>query len=656
MVSRYLFMLTLGNISKSFAGRDLYIDASLQVNRGDRIGLVGPNGAGKSTLFSIILGDESPDNGSVNVERGVTVGFLPQETAPVANETVMELAMSINEEMAELYSIVKKHEAEGTEEDETYHIAQEKYVEYGGYQLEPKAKRILKGLAFRDSDFERPARELSGGWVMRAHLAKLLVMEPTLLMLDEPTNHLDLETVMWFQNYLKLYPGGILMISHDREFLNCLVGSIVEVRARKLQKYRGNYDNYLEQKDALAVQQLAAYKNQQKEMERLQQFADRFRAKASKASQAQAKLKQIARMDKLEAPEAEDRVMRGFRFPQPKRSGQRVMELKDIYQAYGQTRVYEGLNAEVERDQRTVLVGPNGAGKSTLLKIMAGALDFEKGERKVGHNVTVGYFSQNRVEMLDSSRTVLEEATAMEHPVTEQVARTILGSFLFQGDDVFKPVSVLSGGEKSRLGLVKLLLAPPNFLLMDEPTTHLDMASIEALISALKQYQGTLVFISHDVYFIKSMAETVWQVHAGKVTPFAGGYDYYLEKTQAESEKVALTAGEKLEDHRGNQTIALPEKSKNTPRPVRKTKEQKRKEAEERQARSKIKKDLEKEVARLEERILHLESRQKELLDELQNPAPDRAKRVNEEMYEVQIELNKVSEAWEEKGEALMSL
>src|SRR5947207_4874875 len=394
---------------------------------------------------------------------------------------------------------------------------------------------------------------MSGGWSMRAHLARLLAMEPDLLLLDEPTNHLDLESLQWFQEYLKNYPGAIVMISHDREFLNQLVGAIVEIAHSKLIRYRGNWDNYVEQKAAREEQQLAAYKNQQKEIASLQLFADRFRAKASKASQAQSKLKQIDRMEKIAAPVARGKTIK-FHFPQPVRSGLRVIALKDVDHAYGDVVVYRGMQYHAERGQRTVLVGPNGAGKSTLLKLLAGVLPVQHGARELGHNVRIGYFSQNRIDVLNASHTVLDSARDMPNPVSEQTARTVLGSFLFRGDDVFKTVAVLSGGEKSRLALVRLLLDQPNLLLMDEPTTHLDVGSIDALIGALKQYHGTLIFISHDVHFIRAIATSVLHItaspartagakHTGsKLMFYPGDYDYYLDKSKATSARTALTA------------------------------------------------------------------------------------------------------------------
>src|SRR5437763_5777701 len=549
--ARFPAMLTVSQLSKSFDGRALFDDVSLQVNRGDRIGLVGPNGAGKSTLFALLLGDLPPDKGTVAIEKNATIGFLPQETAAAGDETVLELACS---KVAHASSL----RAEEKRKLEAYAT----FDEHLGWELEPKAKRVLAGLAFRETDFDRPARVLSGGWIMRAHLARLLVMQPDLLLLDEPTNHLDLESLQWFQEYLRTYPGAIVMISHDREFLNQLVGSIVEIAHSKLVCYRGDWDSYVEQKAAREEQQLAAYKNQQKEIASLQLFADRFRAKASKASQAQSKLKQIDRMRKIAAPIARGKTIK-FHFPQPVRSGQRVITLKDVDHAYGDVVVYRGMQYQAERGQRTVLVGPNGAGKSTLLKLLAGVSPVPHGVRELGHNVRTGHFSQSRIDVLNARHTVLESARDMPNPVSEQTARTVLGSFLFRGDDVFKTVSVLSGGEKSRLALVRLLLDPPNLLLMDEPTTHLDVGSIDALIGALKQYHGTLIFISHDVHFIRAIATSVLHITAGpagtegRLTFYPGDYDYYLDKSKATSARIALTADQNLQNRQTNRSITL---------------------------------------------------------------------------------------------------
>ncbi len=657
------FMLTLSGVTKSFGARILFEDVSLQVNHADRIGLVGPNGAGKSTLLSLILRESTPNEGTILFEKDVSVGYLPQESAPCGEETVLELATNISGEIATLRRLMKDHEGRGLADTDAYHEAQFRFSELNGYQLEPKAKRILSGLAFRESDFHRPAREMSGGWVMRAHLARLLVHEPDLLLLDEPTNHLDLESLLWFQNYLQGYPGAIFMISHDREFLNRLSESIIDIKQGQLHRYRGNYDSYLVQLVAREEQHLAAYKNQQKEIQSLQTFADRFRAKASKASQAQSKLKQIERMEKIEAPVRDDKKIK-FRFPQPPRSGLKVIALEDIHQAYGPNVVYHGMNFAAERGQRIVLVGPNGAGKSTLLKILADVVPFQHGKREPGHNTRLGYYSQYRIDTLNPSRGVLEEALTVAHHLPEQNVRSVLGSFLFRGDDVFKKVAVLSGGEKSRLALVKFLLDPPNLLLMDEPTTHLDMASIDALVGALKQFEGTLIFISHDVYFIRALASTVLHIDAGKLTPYAGDYQYYLDKSKAVSERSALTAGHDS----GGTTRACPPNGgsprvnrggspqdpiASTQKPRNKSKEQKRIEAEERQARSRERKAHQEKLAKIEADILRLETQQKELTARLEDPstyASGNVTELNRELLDLTESLKLLNRDWESLG------
>lgn len=616
-------MLSVSNVSKTYAGRTLFAGVSFHINRGEKIGLIGPNGAGKTTLFSLLLREITPDDGLVTMEKGLDFGFLPQESAPVGDMTVLELATS--------------------------HVH-----EHSAWEAEPKAKRILKGLAFRESDFDRNARTLSGGWVMRAHLARLLVQEPDLLLLDEPTNHLDLESLIWFQEYLQSYPGAILMISHDREFLNALTDAILEIAHSKVNRYRGNYDDYLREKAARMEQMQGAYDNQQREIAKMQQWADRFKAKANFASRAQDKLKMIGRMEKLDAPMAAAKTVK-FRFPQPPRSGQRVLTLKGLDFAYGQTPVYQGLDFEVERGQRQVLVGPNGAGKSTLLKLMAGALKPQGGKHELGHNVKLGYFAQYRGDVLNMKHTVLQSAMDLPSRPGENLCRTLLGSFLFHGDDVFKPVGVLSGGEKSRLALVRLLLDPPNFLLMDEPTTHLDMGSIDALISALEDYEGTLVFISHDVHFIRAMARSVIHIAGGVITPYAGDYQYYLDKTKATSAREALTA---------NLTNSQPTvwAAPSAPAPVvpAKTKEQRRQEADARNARSKARKEVEQKISKIEAELATLDKRKHEIVALLQDGATyaDAVKfrALSEELEKIEPAVAKQTSAWEKATEELEAL
>ena len=577
-------MLTIANISKSYGPRTLFAEVSLNIARTDRLGLVGANGAGKSTLFNIILGKDNPDEGLIEWERGANFGFLPQESAPAGDETILQIATSGG-----------KLEPEN---DDDWDI---------DYTLEPRAKKILAGLGFRETDHEKVAKTFSGGWVMRAHLARLLVSEPTLLLLDEPTNHLDLEALLWFQDYLTRYPGGLVVISHDRAFLNALCTGMIELRGQRLHCYNGNYDDFIEERVARKDRQQAMFKNQQREIAHLQTFVDRFGAKASMASRAKSKEKQIARLEEAAIDEPEDDLKKiQFRFPQPPRSGLKVMKLEHVQQAYGEHVVYQDLNFECERGQRTVLVGPNGAGKSTLLKILAGVIPINGGLREEGGNVITGYFAQNRVDNLNPKLTVLEnvmELRTTENGLTEQQARGMLGTFLFRKDDVNKRVSVLSGGEKSRLALVKLMINPPNFLLMDEPTTHLDIMSIDALIAALKTYEGTLYFVSHDVHFIREIAKTVLHVHSGRLTNYAGDYAYYLEKSKSGNERAALTAG--FTDARPKQDEAP--KAEKPKAPVKPSASDIRK--------------LKADVAKCEQQVSELEAKQAQITAELADPA-----------------------------------
>ena len=613
-------MLTIADVSKSYGTRELFSDVSLFIARTDRLGLVGPNGAGKSTLFSLILGEERPDTGTIEWERGADFGFLPQESAPVGDETVLEIATSGKKLIPD---------------EDDYDI---------DYTLEPRARKILAGLGFKEGDADKLAKTFSGGWVMRAHLARLLVAEPALLLLDEPTNHLDLEALLWFQDYLTRYPGGLVVISHDRAFLNALCTGMLELRAGTLHYYHGNYDSFLKEKEARKTQQAAVYKNQQREIAHLQTFVDRFGAKASLATRAKSKEKQIERLKAVAVEEPEDELRRiNFKFPQPPRSGLKVVELKNVQQAYGEHVVYRDLNFTAERGQRIVLVGPNGAGKSTLLKILADAIPIQGGTRELGMNVVPGYFAQNRLDNLNPKLTVLEnvmELRTNENQLTEQQARAILGAFLFRKDDVHKPIGVLSGGEKSRLALARILVHPPNLLLMDEPTTHLDIPSIDALINALKNYEGTLIFISHDVHFIRAVAGNVLHVHSGRLTPYAGDYDYYLEKSRASDARAALTAG--FTDARPPQASPANLKSqisnsKSPAKPAKPTPNQLRKFRE--------------QVGQLEKAVVQLEAKQAEITAALEDPATyaDKGKfhHLNRELSAIVDQITAATAEWE---------
>ena len=619
-------MLTIADVSKSYGTRELFSDVSLFIARTDRLGLVGPNGAGKTTLFNLILGEEKPDTGTIEWERGADFGYLPQESAPAGEETILHIATS-----------GKKLEPDENDFDIDY-------------TLEPRAKKILAGLGFKEGDAEKPAKTFSGGWIMRAHLARLLVAEPALLLLDEPTNHLDLEALLWFQDYLTRYPGGLVVISHDRAFLNALCTGMLELRAGTLHYYHGNYDAFLKEKEDRKAQQASLFKNQQREIAHLQKFVDRFGAKASMASRAKSKEKQIERLQEVAVEEPTEELKRiNFKFPQPPRSGLKVVELEHVQQAYGDHVVYRDLNFTAERGQRIVLVGPNGAGKSTLLKILAGVVPIRGGAMELGSNVVVGYFAQNRLENLNPKLSVFEnvmELRTNENQLTEQQARAILGAFLFRKDDVHKPIGVLSGGEKSRLALARLLVKPPNLLLMDEPTTHLDIPSIDALIGALKNYEGTLIFISHDVHFIRAVAQNVLHVHSGRLTPYAGNYDYYLEKSKAGDERAALTAG--FTDARPVQAArpgagapsSRPEpKPKATPNQIRKFREQ---------------------VGQLEKRVVELEAKQAEITAALEAPETyaDKGKfhHLNRELSTIVDQITAATTEWEQAATKLAEM
>ncbi len=535
-------MLTIRGLKKSQGGRVLFENAAMQVNYGERVALIGPNGAGKSTLFSLILKRDEPDAGTIQRDEWTMVGYLPQEGEAIDDESALDIATGRAGEVQALEKVLAALEAEGNTEAAEYLEAHAKHEALSNPQVEARAKKMLSGLGFREADFSRPARELSGGWVMRAHLARLLVMEPDLLLLDEPTNHLDLLSLLWLQNYLKTYSGAVLLISHDREFMDELIETVYEISNQRLVSYKGNYTAAVQQREANYEIQLAAWKNQQKEIAALQEFADRFRSVSSKAAQAQSKLKQIERMETVERPEAPRKPFR-FRIPQPPRGGQRAVNLEGVHMAYGENIVYRGLDLIIERGERTALVGPNGAGKSTLLKILAGVVEIQKGNVRYGSNSKIGYFSQHRSATLNPNASVIEEVLASNGEIREDEARSILGSFLFRKDEIHKKTSVLSGGEKTRLNLIKFLVDPPNLLLMDEPTTHLDIHTVESLVLALEAYEGTLVFISHDVHFLRKLANRVLHINAGSVASYPGGYEYFLEKSGLlGSERFALTA------------------------------------------------------------------------------------------------------------------
>jgi len=571
-------MITLSHVQKQFGSKVLFKDCSLQIGVRDRLSLIGPNGSGKTTLFKMILGEEPIDEGEILIAKGVKIGYLPQEVISFTGNTVLNEVLkssiritSLQDKMKileeELLSIEDPKEQERLAKE--YGKLQERYTILGGYGLEAEAKQILQGLGFKERDFDRATDELSGGWLMRIALSKILLQSPDLLLLDEPTNHLDLASLIWLEEFLINYSGAMVIVSHDRVFLNHLIDRIAEIEAQKIDLYYGNYDHYLEEKEARRQIIEATYKTQQRKIEQTERFIERFRAKNTKSSQVQSRIKMLEKLERIELPKEKKEIR--FRFPIPTRSGHKVVEVKNLYKSYGNIRVYQGTDLILYRGDKVAFVGPNGAGKSTLLKIFAGVLDFEEGEVELGKNVTRAYFAQHQFDLLHSENTVFEELLSIATDETQTELRTLLGTFLFSGDEVEKKVSVLSGGEKSRLILAKMLLKPANFLLLDEPTSHLDIPSRNVLEMALRQFQGTICLITHDRHLINQIVNKVIEIDHGVPHLFLGNYDDYLyKKQQVQMEEVQKNVG-------AIQESPLPLKKK----PLYRTKEERRKRAQE---------------------------------------------------------------------------
>lgn len=538
-------MITLSHVQKQFGSKVLFKDCSLQIGARDRVGLIGPNGSGKTTLFRMILGEESLDEGDLLIAKGVKIGYLPQEVISFKGNTVLDEVLKSLTNITSLQDKMKilEEELSSVEDPQNqerlareYGKLQERYTLLGGYGLEAEAKRILQGLGFKERDFDRLTDELSGGWLMRIALAKILLQSPDLLLLDEPTNHLDLASLIWLEEFLTNYPGAMVIVSHDRVFLNHLIDWIAEIDAQRINLYHGDYDRYLEEKEARGQVLEATYKTQQRKIEQTERFIERFRAKNTKSSQVQSRIKMLEKIARIELPEQSKEIR--FRFPAPKRSGHKVVEVRNLHKSYGDTVVYQGIDLSLYRGDKVALVGPNGAGKSTLLKILAGVLDFEKGDVILGKEVTRAYFAQHQFDLLRPENTVFEELLSIATEESQTELRTLLGTFLFSGEEIEKRVSVLSGGEKNRLVLAKMLLKPANFLLFDEPTSHLDISSRNVLETALKQFQGTICLVTHDRHLINQIATKVIEIDRGIPHIFLGNYDDYLyKKNQIQSEE-----------------------------------------------------------------------------------------------------------------------
>jgi ATP-binding cassette subfamily F protein 3 len=533
-------LLRLDGVSKSIRDRVLFAGVDLTVNAGDRIGLVGSNGAGKTTLLGIAAGDESQDSGQRSIARGVRVGMLRQEVDPTQPHSVREEVASVLRRLDDLEREIRELEERmatlGREGKEIPRALAERYDRIhgsfsaeGGFEREARVERVLAGLGFDPDARGRPLSTFSGGWLMRVELAKLLLWEPDVLLLDEPTNHLDLPSIQWFEETLTEFKGGAIVISHDRTFLRRHVHRVAELEAGRFSIYQGGYDRYLVERETRREALLARKRTQDQKIAAAERFIERFRAKAPKARQVQSRVKALEKIERVDVEPSSRRKMR-LRLPSPERAGAIVMELEGVFKSYGETRVYQGIDLRIARGDRVALVGPNGAGKSTLLRILAGALTVDAGRRIPGYRVQPAFYAQHQIEALSESRSVLEElasvATTDDHPRL----RGHLGAFLFSGDDVEKKVAVLSGGEKARLALAKMLLRPSNLLVLDEPTNHLDLEACEVLEEALQQYQGTLALITHDRSFINALATRVVEVRAGRLREFLGNYDDYLRK------------------------------------------------------------------------------------------------------------------------------
>lgn len=526
-------MITINNLSKDYGKKILFEEISLNINVGEKIGLIGPNGSGKSTLFHLILGEIEPSSGEIRVNKNTHIGYLPQESSFKSERTVLSELTEGDSRIIQLKkdkeALEEKNEAGSKRYGEILHNLEA----LGFFELEHKAKKILMGLGFKETDFNRLITQMSGGWQMRVLLAKLLTFHYDLLLLDEPTNYLDLNAALWLKDYLGVFKGTFIMISHDKAFLTEVTNYTLILENGSIAKVHGNYEHYEQIKKERRIHLEKQFKEQEKKREQLERFVSRFHAQPNKAQAVRSKRTALERLEReaVVLPPDPRESIGDFHFPATTRSGYRVIQLEGISKSYGEIQVYKDLDFEVTQGEKAVLAGENGAGKSTLLKILAGVVDIDSGNRIVGHNVEIGYFSQTRTDVLNLENTVLREAySAAPGYMSEEIIRTILGAFLFTGDDADKKVKVLSGGEKSRLILAKLLINPPNFLLLDEPTTHLDVDAVEALVRALKDYAGTIIFISHDIYFVSSVANAVFEVKNGKIRKFPGDFDYYLEK------------------------------------------------------------------------------------------------------------------------------
>ena len=648
-------MLSANNITVQFGDHHLFRDISFTVGPHDRIGLVGPNGAGKSTLLKIVASIFEPDTGDINKAHYVNVGYLPQEGIATSGRTLYEEAetafeniLQVRQEMEQAQARLKELDPASEDHSETLEVLgelQHKFEDLDAFRMKSQIEQVLVGLGFSQEDFQRQTEEFSGGWQMRIEMAKLLLKEPSVLLLDEPTNHLDIESLQWLEEKLISYNGAVILVSHDRAFLDNLTRRTWALALGRLEEYSGNYSFYEKEKEVRREQQLNAYKNQQQQIKQTQQFIERFRYKATKARQVQSRIKQIEKMDIIKIEDNEEEIH--FHFPPARQTGSIVMEVKRVCKSYGKIDVFNGLDFTIERGDRIAVLGVNGAGKSTFVRMLAEVESIDSGEIKAGYNVVTSYFGQHQAEELDLSSDALGVVDNVAVGEIRTKLRTILGAFLFHGDDVFKKVSVLSGGEKSRLALAKMLLQPANFLIMDEPTNHLDMKSKKVLQDALQEFEGTYVIVSHDRAFLDPIVNKVAEFSHGGVRIFLGNVSDYLYKKKQEAEKLETrTFKEEVKDGNGdNQNAELSNK------------ERRRIEAEKRNELSRKLQPLKKELKSIEEEISRMENRRKEIEGMMADPEfyknGEEAKRISNEYKELEEKLKDKYFRWGELTEEI---
>ncbi|MDL2260540.1 ATP-binding cassette domain-containing protein [Deltaproteobacteria bacterium OttesenSCG-928-K17] len=650
-------LISFSDVCRFYGRQDVLTGVTLSINPGERVGLVGRNGAGKTTVIRLIMDQESADSGRVTKARGLRLGYLPQELLGRSGLSLLELVMDTAEEFraveAALASIgeeLSRRSAENAPAEELVELADRQghlmhqFEALGGWEKEAEAKKILSGLGFAESDFSRDMSEFSGGWMMRGVLARLLLSSPDLLVLDEPTNHLDIDSLIWLETYLRNSPSALLLVSHDRVFLNNVVQKIIEVRQGKAHTYIGNYEHFLAEKEQRLLSEAAAFENQQDRIKQIEKFIERNRVRATTARRAQSRIKMLEKMDRLEAPESLEEQSFNFRLPKPVRGPDQVAELNAVKKNYGEVEVYRDLNLLLRRGDRLALVGPNGRGKSTLLKMLAGLEPVSGGARRLGQGVNIGYFAQFQMDSLTPANTIIDELATVAGDLGQGGLRSVLGGFLFSGEDVFKKVSVLSGGEKARLALAKIMLTAPNFLLLDEPTNHLDIPGRQMLEEALEDYSGTMVLISHDRHFINSLCSSVAVIEDGRLDVFPGNYDDY--------QSMWLKGGPAETGQKAPSPIAA-DSGTNTPgQPEVNRKEARKQEAQARKELAARRRPLQKLIEESEARLAEIADRKNELERLLADPATyqdaDKAKAANQEFQTLADEASLVEQKWEQ--------